>query len=63
MTGGHSRLGANDRGSFPRGVTQDYDNGTSAGNYMDREPAVTRDGKPGIRDCAVQCIRVYTRGY
>ena len=28
MTGGHSRLGANDRGSFSRGVTQDYDTGT-----------------------------------
>ena len=36
--------------------------GTSAGNNMDREPG-TRDGKPGIRDCAVQCTCVYTRGY
>ena len=29
MTGGHSRLGANDRGSFSRGVTQDYDTGAN----------------------------------
>ena len=29
MTGGHSRLGANDLGSFSRGVTQDYDTGRS----------------------------------
>ena len=27
VTGGHSRLGANDRGSFSRGVTQDRDFG------------------------------------
>ena len=28
MTGGYSRLGANDWGAFSRGVTQDYDTGS-----------------------------------
>ena len=34
--------------------------GTSAGNNLDREPG-TGDGKPGIRDCAVQCTCVHAR--
>ena len=38
MTGGHSRLGANDRGSFSRGVTQDYDTEFSSISVRLRNP-------------------------
>ena len=56
---GEPEPGTHDQGA-PGAADGRVRDGTSAGNEMDRDPG-TGDGKPGIRDGAMQCTCVYTR--